>query len=148
MTHGLPGYLKGREHKWQRDPHAAIQWFERGEREIGSSFREIMEKHHSRTVERWFPERGFHRRTERISDVWCKILRYKPIEICGTMQEKNRWFNCRNVVHMSLEQVLSMNKHARALGGNLLLNTGPLGDGSIHPQDHETLIRLGETASD
>jgi alpha-L-fucosidase len=36
-----------------------------------------------------------------------------------------------------------MRDHARTLGGNLLLNTGPLGDGSIHPQDRETLIGLG-----
>ena len=34
--------------------------------------------------------------------------------------------------------------HARALGGNLLPDTGPAGDGSIHPHDGGRLPQLGQ----
>ncbi len=116
---------------------------ERDERDLGGGFRALVEKQPPRTVMRYSQEKGFHRRTERMADIWRDILRYKPLEVCGTLQEKNLWFNRDGAAHVSLDEAIRMRDHARTLGGNLLLNTGPLGDGSIHPQDRETLIGLG-----
>lgn len=38
---------------------------------------------------------------------------------------------------------MKMLASARTTGANLLLNTGPLGDGSIHPEDVATLKEVG-----
>jgi alpha-L-fucosidase len=116
---------------------------ERGERDLGSGFRALVEKQPTRTVTRYSDDLGFHQRPEKMADVWQDILRHKPLEVCGTLQEKNLWFNHEGAAHVSLDDAIRMRAHARALGGNLLLNTGPLGDGSIHPRDREALIGLG-----
>ena len=44
---------------------------------------------------------------------------------------------------------MKMLEKAREMGANLLLNTGPLPDGSIHPEDVKTLREVGgwETAA-
>ena len=38
---------------------------------------------------------------------------------------------------------MGMLEKAKGMGANLLLNTGPLPDGSIHPQDVKTLKEVG-----
>jgi alpha-L-fucosidase len=120
----------------------------RGERDLGSGFRALVERQPTRTVTRYSEADGFLRRAERMADVWHSVLRHKPIEVCGTKQERNLWFNRDDARHLSLEEVMDAVDHARALGGNLLLNTGPLGDGSIHPRDRETLVQLGQRRED
>jgi alpha-L-fucosidase len=40
---------------------------------------------------------------------------------------------------------MEMLKAAAALPANLLLNTGPMPDGSIHPEDVTTLREVGRT---
>ncbi|HKK18118.1 MAG TPA: alpha-L-fucosidase, partial [Opitutales bacterium] len=43
----------------------------------------------------------------------------------------------------SPDQVMEMLANARKQNANLLLNTGPLPDGSIHPEDVNTLKEVG-----
>lgn len=45
--------------------------------------------------------------------------------------------------HKSANQVMEMLERAKDMKANLLLNTGPLPDGSIHPDDVETLREVG-----
>lgn len=66
----------------------------------------------------------------------------KPIEICDTMQER-AWGYQAGARHRTADEVMKMLEHAQQLGANLLLNTGPLPDGSIHPDDVATLKEVG-----
>ncbi len=40
-------------------------------------------------------------------------------------------------------KVMKMLRDAKAMPANLLLNTGPLPDGSVHPEDVKTLKEVG-----
>jgi len=76
-------------------------------------------------------------------DVWEKN-RGKPIEICDTLQ--SHVWGCNKTVdekHKSPDEVMQMLANAAERNANLLLNTGPLGDGSIDPVDEATLREVG-----
>ncbi len=45
--------------------------------------------------------------------------------------------------HNKSDEVMNMLARATALPANLLLNTGPRPDGSIHPEDVSTLQEVG-----
>lgn len=68
----------------------------------------------------------------------------RHIEICDTMLPKS-WghVTAEDRQHHSAEEVLDMLRSARKQGANLLLNTGPLGDGSIYPHDERVLREVG-----
>ena len=68
----------------------------------------------------------------------------KPLEICDTLQPR-QWFYSKSLdgKHKTADDVMAMRTNARAMGANLLLNTGPLPDGSIHPEDVKTLKEVG-----
>lgn len=74
----------------------------------------------------------------------------KPIEVNWTLQEEvpedahNRWGYVKNAKHMSPETVLEHLEWTAEMDANLLLNTGPLPDGSIHPEDINTLKAVGK----
>ena len=67
-----------------------------------------------------------------------------PLEINTTMQPRV-WGYCRadDGKHRDSTYVLDCLRDAAKLRANLLLNTGPLGDGSIHPEDVTTLRKIG-----
>jgi len=67
-----------------------------------------------------------------------------PLEICDTLQGHS-WGYDRNDEgkHRNVDQVMAMLSKARGMNANLLLNTGPLPDGSIHPDDVKTLKEVG-----
>ncbi len=67
----------------------------------------------------------------------------KHNEICDTLQVK-AWGYKKEAVHKNSEQVLEMLSSAFQHNCNLLLNTGPLPDGSIHPEDVKALNEVGE----
>ncbi len=69
----------------------------------------------------------------------------KPIEICDTLQP-GQWFYNKafDGKHKSTSEVMAMLSGAEKIGANLLLNTGPLPDGSIHPEDIKTLRGVGK----
>lgn len=67
-----------------------------------------------------------------------------PLEICDTLQPYSWGYDRRDDKgHKSADQVMEMLKRAKNMGANLLLNTGPLPNGSIHPHDVRTLKEVG-----
>ncbi len=66
----------------------------------------------------------------------------KHNEICDFLQA-SAWGYNKNAKHKDVEQVIGMLRAAFSQNCNLLLNTGPLPDGSIHPEDVETLRQTG-----
>ena len=66
----------------------------------------------------------------------------KPLEICDTLQPKG-WGLVKGVKHKTPDDVMKMLARAAHGKANLLLNTGPLGDGSIHPDDVKTFAEVG-----
>ena len=68
----------------------------------------------------------------------------KPAEICDTLQPLEWGYDKRSHgQHKTADDVMGMLARAREQNANLLLNTGPLGDGSIHPTDVATLCEVG-----
>jgi len=66
----------------------------------------------------------------------------KPMEICSTLQ-KGGWGYRENAAHLDADAVMAKLTAAAEAGANLLINTGPLPDGSIHPADDATLREVG-----
>jgi len=77
----------------------------------------------------------------------------KPAEINSTMQVcKNRdgegdpggWVNDESARHLNADEVWFLLSVARSKDANFLMNIGPRGDGSVHPDDEEALRAVGE----
>ncbi|HAI10349.1 MAG TPA: alpha-L-fucosidase precursor [Phycisphaerales bacterium] len=69
----------------------------------------------------------------------------KPWEICETLQPRVWGYNKYNDgEHRNVDDVLKCYAYARSINAKVLLNTGPLPDGSIDPTDYATLIELGK----
>lgn len=66
----------------------------------------------------------------------------KPMEICTTLQRRG-WGYVKGSPHLNADQVMDKLAHAAHQKANLLLNTGPLSDGSIHKGDAATLREVG-----
>jgi alpha-L-fucosidase len=66
----------------------------------------------------------------------------KPMEICTTLQ-LHGWGYVKDDQHLNAVVAMERLRAAAAQKANLLLNTGPLPDGSIHAGDAETLSELG-----
>lgn len=68
-----------------------------------------------------------------------------PLEFCDTLQPW-KWGYDKSLdgKHKNADQVMQMLKKAESQNANLLLNVGPLPDGSIHPEDITTLAQVGE----
>ena len=69
----------------------------------------------------------------------------KHNEICDTLQP-GAWGYVAgdDGQHHTADEVLQMLADAKEQNCNLLLNTGPLPDGSIHPEDAATLREVGQ----
>ncbi len=83
---------------------------------------------------------------------WKKYFKNKPAEINTVMQQcANRdgvgkpsgWINDESARHLTADEIMFLYEKARSLGANMLLNIGPRGDGSIHPEDIKTLREVG-----
>ncbi len=69
----------------------------------------------------------------------------RPMEICTTMCPGSwGYLEAGKGKHLDADQVLKTLAHAGECGCNLLLNTGPLPDGSIDPEDEAVLRVVGE----
>ena len=67
-----------------------------------------------------------------------------PLELCDTLQPHGWGYTKKDDgKHKSADQVMKMLENAKKLNANLLLNTGPMPDGSIHPEDIKTLKEVG-----
>ena len=77
----------------------------------------------------------------------CEKNQNKHNEICDTLQ-RHKWGYCKSEDndHLTSAEVITKLNHARDINCNLLINTGPLPDGSIHPADIETLRNLRKTS--
>jgi len=84
---------------------------------------------------------------------WEKIYAKLDAEINSTMQECiNRdakgvlagWINDNNARHLSDREVLFFLETANSSDANLLMNIGPLADGSVHPDDNKALLKTGD----
>jgi alpha-L-fucosidase len=75
----------------------------------------------------------------------CKKNAGKHNEICDTLQRR-KWgyYPPEDNNHLNTEEVLQRLGSAGAIDCNLLLNTGPLPDGSIHKTDIQTLRAVGK----
>lgn len=75
----------------------------------------------------------------------CEKNSGKHNEICDTLQRR-KWgyYAAENENHLNAEEVMQKLANAQALNCNLLLNTGPLPDGSIHKADVKTLPAVGK----
>jgi alpha-L-fucosidase len=67
----------------------------------------------------------------------------KPIEICTGIAGWG-YNKKRDGKHRGADSVWENIEYAAKFGANLLLNTGPRGDGSIDPQDVKTLRQIGK----
>ncbi|MCK5172414.1 MAG: alpha-L-fucosidase, partial [Planctomycetes bacterium] len=83
---------------------------------------------------------------------WEKYFKNKPAEINTVMQvcfnrdgigEPSGWINDESARHLTADEVMYLYEKTRSLGANMLLNIGPRGDGSIHPEDKKTLTEIG-----
>ena len=77
----------------------------------------------------------------------------KPKEVCNTMQphmpgiQGGATWGYNKAIdghHLKVEDVKKMLKECKQQGYNLLLNIGPLPDGSVHPEDIKTLSNLNK----
>jgi alpha-L-fucosidase len=75
------------------------------------------------------------------AEAWAKN-RNKHNEICATLQD-GWWGYGAEAKHIGSEDVWSLLGHAAGHDCNLLLNVGPLPDGSVHPADIATLRAVG-----
>ena len=67
------------------------------------------------------------------------------IEICSTMiKEPVSWGYMKGAKHKSVKEVWQQLEKARLQGANLLINTGPRGDGTLDPVDKEVLQKVGD----
>jgi alpha-L-fucosidase len=67
----------------------------------------------------------------------------RPMEICSTLQEGS-WGYHQQKRHLTADEAWAKLAAARAANANLLLNTGPMGDGSIPPQQAQVVRQIGE----
>ncbi|MFW5857239.1 MAG: alpha-L-fucosidase [Planctomycetota bacterium] len=82
-------------------------------------------------------------RGARIADEAWAINRRKHNEICMTLQSQG-WGYTEASSHKTADELWGSLAYARAHDCNLLANTGPLPDGSIHPEDVACLRAIGE----
>lgn len=75
-------------------------------------------------------------------EVW-ETHRGKWNEVCTILQDKN-WGYRASAAHIGADEAWSRLGHAAAQRCNLLLNAGLMPDGSVHPADRETLLRVGD----
>jgi alpha-L-fucosidase len=69
----------------------------------------------------------------------------KPKEICNTLQNHAWGYNKQDDgKHKTTEQLVQIIKDTWAQNANLLMNVGPLPDGSFPPEDIKSLSEAGE----
>ena len=103
------------------------------------------------------PERSGHslenNARKRFGEAAAKVARHawqsnrgKPLEVCDTLQPHGWGYNkADDGKHKTPAQVHKMIESAAGNHWNLLLNTGPLPDGSIHREDVATLRAVGKS---
>lgn len=69
----------------------------------------------------------------------------KPLELCDHLQRKGwGYLESEDGNHKRKDEVIAMLRKANSYPANLLLNTGPLPSGEIHPEDVKVLREVGK----
>lgn len=84
---------------------------------------------------------GFEEGAKLADAAWSKN-RTKHNEICMTLQSK-QWGYAKGMEHYNADEIWSRLAYALKNNCNMLANTGPLPDGSIHPDDVKSLREVG-----
>lgn len=79
----------------------------------------------------------------RLAEAAWQKNRTKHNEICMTLQRQG-WGYVEDAEHLGADEVRGRLAYALAHNCSMLANTGPLPDGSIHPEDVATLRAVGE----
>jgi len=79
----------------------------------------------------------------RLADTAWEKNRTKHNEICMTLQRK-QWGYAKGMEHYNADEIWSRLAYALKNNCNMLTNTGPLPDGSIHPDDVKSLQKIGK----
>lgn len=77
-------------------------------------------------------------------DVWHNELSKKPVELCNPILKKQEWFDVKDGVHKTVDEIQKEYEYARSHNANYLLSIGLRGDGSVHPKDSKTLRAFGK----
>ncbi len=86
-----------------------------------------------------------HQRGGAVGEAAWEKNKGKKIEICDTLQPRVWGYDERDKgKHRTPDDVMAMLEHCDKYAANLLLNTGPLPDGSINPVDQDTLLEVGK----
>ncbi|MHC4123315.1 MAG: alpha-L-fucosidase [Planctomycetota bacterium] len=86
---------------------------------------------------------------------WIKERGDKPMEVCDVLQDVRgmkfpghrfvaAWGYVKGARHISAEELMKKLEWVKSLNANLAINTGPMPDGSIHPEDVKTLREVGK----
>jgi alpha-L-fucosidase len=90
------------------------------------------------------PEGLMHAKKDPIAQKAWEKMRGKPGDICTNMQTSPpSWLYMEGCKHLTADQVLAILADAFSQKANLTINTGPLPDGSIHPEDVTALREAG-----
>lgn len=92
-------------------------------------------------------KKGAHSRFNQfeVAKAAIEMNKEKPKEVCNTLQEHGKgsaWGYNSKLKHLGVDDVKIMLGDAFLNDYNLLLNIGPLPDGSVHPDDIKTLSNL------
>lgn len=122
----------------ERQPQTLISWKQgaTGTEDYASP------EFHFRSLEQQAINRYGQEAGERARKAWLSN-KDKHNEICATLQ-KGAWSFNPFKNHITTEEAYGMLDHAASNNANLLLNVGPLADGSIHPTQEKILRELGE----
>jgi alpha-L-fucosidase len=121
-------------------PHALIS-FKQGA--TGNEDFIAPERHMVNLVER--VTKQFGEESAAVAEAAWNANQTKPREICDTMQPRAWGYNkSKDGQHLTADQVMEKLEAAREAGANLLLNIGPMPDGSFPQEDIDALLEVGE----
>lgn len=78
----------------------------------------------------------------RVLAYWEDVLSNGLKEFCGRMESKG-WGYAKETDRVDADEVMRRLAYARSQNSNMLLNTGPLPNGSLHPEAVSTLKEVG-----
>jgi alpha-L-fucosidase len=99
-------------------------------------------EHSFNSLSKILKQKGYPNGASLAGKVW-QINKDKHNEICTTLQDEGWGYN-KNSSHKTLAELSGELAYSLNNNCNLLVNTGVLPDGSIHPDDVKTLKSLGE----
>lgn len=88
-------------------------------------------------------DNGFEYRKQCFNQVWKEELSRKPIELCNPMLQNQEWFDVKEGIHKTVNEIWTEYEYTCLHDANYLLSIGLRGDGSVHPSDSKVLKEFG-----